>query len=275
MFSRWQMFTRPPGTYNLDASVIERILKDESNPLNQIYRLIPDQSKVLDLGAGNGLLGYIIRTEHRDIILDGVEPDAYAAKIARNNYRKFYAGTAQEFLYCISSENYDYIILADVIEHIENPWEFLRDLSEGLGETTRIVLSVPNIAFGAVRLALMDGDFTYTDSGLIERTHVRFFTMKTLMELISSLGLFVEKLFFLQKDIDNSEVEFDIRRVPISTFLRVVRDELSFTYQFLAVLVAGPTATQKRICGSRSKVPVLKFLLGKFGLSRMIRRFLR
>ena len=63
----------------------------------------------------------------------------------------------------IYKEDYDFIILADVLEHLVNPFEFIHELSKNISAKTKIIISVPNIAFGAVRIALLNGNFDYVD----------------------------------------------------------------------------------------------------------------
>jgi len=95
-------------------------------------------------------------------------------------------------------KEYDFVVLADVIEHVADPLEFLKQLRTIVSLNTKILISVPNIAFGAIRIELLNGIFDYVDSGIRERTHLRFFTLKTIYELVNELGMNLERIYFLQ-----------------------------------------------------------------------------
>jgi 2-polyprenyl-3-methyl-5-hydroxy-6-metoxy-1,4-benzoquinol methylase len=245
------MFTRPDRTYDSDRDLIKLILREEGTPLNRICTLIPERSSVLDLGAGNGLLARVFKESGKAVVIDGIEPSPYASGLARPHYRRFYQGYAQDFSKEIRATGYDYVVLADVIEHLPDPLGFLQELAAVTGDRTRLVLSVPNVAFGAVRLALMAGQFSYVDQGLLERTHLRFFTLATLREMIDRLGLSCEKLYLMQKNILSSEVDLRNARLNPVCLWRMVRDDLAWTYQFVLVLTKERVPMEQRSFGSR------------------------
>jgi 2-polyprenyl-3-methyl-5-hydroxy-6-metoxy-1,4-benzoquinol methylase len=255
------MFDRPSKTYDADERIIEAVLQDEANPLNRICRLIPDGSKVIDIGAGNGLLARILREVHCSTTIDGIEPDPHAASLAVEYYRKFYGGYAQDFTDILVRENYDFIILADVIEHICDPLSFLDSICRCLSVRSRIVLSIPNVAFGAVRIALLKGDFDYVDSGLLERTHVRFFTRKTVQQLIEALKVNVDKMYYLQKDILRSEIDLRKRFINPLCIFEVLKDDMAWVYQFLVVLTKDDVKTEMKFFGHKSTYSVIDFYI--------------
>lgn len=242
------MFERSDKTYDINPDILDGITIDEANPLNRIYRFIPEGSKVLDVGAGNGLLAQIFIKNNKKIIIDGIEPSSYASTIARKYYRHFHHGYAQEFINIILKENYDYIVLADVVEHMQNPLIFLRDLCSKLPVNTRLFLSVPNIAFGAVRISLLNGNFDYVDSGILEKTHIRYFTIKTITELVSKIGMNIEVIFYLKRNIFNSEISLkkNIRNVFIC--LQMANDETFSAYQFLLILTKKSVISTEKRC---------------------------
>ena len=86
------------------------------------------------------------------------------------------------------------MVLADVLEHLREPARALRDATDLLREGGRLVLSVPNVAHGALRLALLQGRWSYTETGLLDRTHLHFFTRTSLFELVEGAGLAVDQL---------------------------------------------------------------------------------
>src|SRR5437899_10982507 len=84
------MFTRQNETYDCSPDIVAGILVDEANPLNRISNIIPNDVKVLDIGAGNGLLALVLKATHRNILVDGIEPNSYASQLAKKNYRNSY-----------------------------------------------------------------------------------------------------------------------------------------------------------------------------------------
>ena len=267
------MFTRSNNSYNCNDMMIEAVMDCKNSPLFQISKIIPDGVKVLDIGTGNGILSALLQKRHSNLIIDGIEPNSYAAKLAKKYYRNFYIGYGQKFFDVISQEKYDYIILADVIEHIADPLEFLKKLDSIISVKTKIILSIPNIAFGAIRFSLLNGNFDYIDSGIIERTHLRFFTLKTLETLISNSGLNIEKILFLQRSLFRSEIK--IQNLKISPFLfhKVKKDPLSFTYHFLVVLTKKFCITEKILLGKKDRFPFFVYLIKRhrnFSLLKLI-----
>jgi len=167
------MFQRPEQNYEIEDAVIDGILNDAAQPLCRISKLLPEGATVLDIGAGSGVLGRVLKRAGKRMTIDGIEPNAFAADLARPFYRDINVGYAQEHFKAIQATVYDYVVLADVIEHIPDPAGFLAELLGNLPESTKLLISIPNIAFGGVRLSLLNGNFDYVDSGLLERTHLR------------------------------------------------------------------------------------------------------
>lgn len=235
-------------------------------------------SKVLDIGAGNGLLACVLEELNKEVIIDGIEINPYAAEKARVHYRNFYCGPAQDYFDIIKQGNYDFVVLADVIEHIPDPLEFLTELTHKLPVSTRLVISVPNVAFGAIRLALLNGNFDYVDSGLLEKSHLRFFTLKTLQALVSELGLYVETLSYLKRNVFETEVAIELMYLDPFLVYRLLKDELASTYQFLLVVCKEPRpfeAIRHGKTANSTLVGALKQYLGALPCIRQSRALLR
>jgi 2-polyprenyl-3-methyl-5-hydroxy-6-metoxy-1,4-benzoquinol methylase len=241
------MFNRNTQTYGIDEEVVDRVLDDPANPLCQIAEIIASFDgvpTVLDIGAGNGLLSMLIAKGSPKANIDGIEASTFAADIASHHYRNFYTGNAHDFMEVIAENSYDFIVLADVIEHMPDPLSFLKDLIHYVGPSTKIILSTPNVAFGAVRVGLMNGDFHYVDSGLLERTHLRFFTYETLLELIRNSGFNTLKTCFLFRHILKMEIKVPVSIRNFCYLFSIRNDKLAHVYQFLVVLGKDPDAAR-------------------------------
>lgn len=235
------MFGRKDQTYIVGDEAIDKILSDPAQPLGQIAKILPDAATVLDIGAGNGMLGRVLQRAGKQVTIDAIEPSEFAAKLAKPFYRTVYQGYAQEYSQVIQATRYDYIVLADVIEHIPDPATFLSDILQNLLGTTKLIVSIPNIAFGGVRLALLNGTFDYVDSGLLERTHLRFFTLASARRLFAHLQIYPERILSLERSFYRMEFSRNLLSALPFTILNLARKSDARAYQYLFVLTQKPS----------------------------------
>jgi SAM-dependent methyltransferase len=122
--------------------------------------------------------------------VDGIEVDPRAARCAGAFCRAVYVGSLEDpsFLTTLTG-CYDRILFGDVLEHLVDPESVLRNVVRLLAPEGRILVSLPNIAYWQIRLRLLAGQFAYAESGILDRTHVRFFTYNTARELAGAAGL--------------------------------------------------------------------------------------
>lgn len=244
------MFVRKDETYVIGDDVLDKILADPAHPLGQISKILPDNATVLDVGAGNGMLGRVLRHAGKRITIDAIEPSEFAAQLADPFYRKVYRGYAQEHSEVLRATRYDYIVLADVIEHIPDPSVFLSEILQNIPNTCKVLVSMPNVAFGGVRLALLNGSFEYVDSGLLERTHLRFFTLATALSLFAQLQIFPERIVSLERSFYRMEFPRKMLSAMPFTIANLARKSEARAYQYLFVLSKTPCATSKERYGA-------------------------
>ena len=235
------MFSRKDQTYIISDETLDKILGDAAQPLGQIAKILPNGAIVLDIGAGNGMLGRVLQRACKQVIIDAIEPSEFATKLAEPFYRSVYQGYAQDYSQMIKTTQYDYIILADVIEHIPDPAAFLSDILKDLPITTKLIISIPNIAFGGVRLALLNGSFDYVDSGLLERTHLRFFTLASVLQLFSNLQIYPERTLSLERSFYRMEFPRNLLSALPFTILNLARKSDARAYQYLFLLSKSPS----------------------------------
>lgn len=151
----------------------------------------PRESRVLDIGAATGILGR--QLEGEGFVIDALEPNAAWAELASPYYRRVLTATLEaapdDFL-----RDHDVLVLADVVEHIARPEAELRRLLDLQRPGCVVVVSVPNVANVWVRLNLLAGRFDYWERGILDQTHLRFFTRRTFLALLEQLGLEVRAL---------------------------------------------------------------------------------
>jgi SAM-dependent methyltransferase len=141
--------------------------------------------KILDAGTASGYLGKILKG--RGHYVAGIECDATAAERAKDYYNSFQVVDIETFEFPYRQE-FDYIVFADVLEHLRDPVTVLRTCIPALKESGKIIISVPNIANFIVRLSLLFGKFDYMDRGILDRTHLRFFTLRSLKKMMSEVS---------------------------------------------------------------------------------------
>ena len=147
-------------------------------------------ARILDIGCGAGANARAIIAKHPEVRIQGVEPNERAAELARQGGVDVFHGMLHEWLATKPEGSFDGVVLSDVLEHIPDPVSFLRELLayEGVKNAT-FVISVPNYAVWYNRVRTAMGSFEYSWSGLYDRTHLRFFTRKSLEKLLAYLGL--------------------------------------------------------------------------------------
>ena len=140
-----------------------------------VLGMIEAGSQVLDVGCATGYLGAVL-TE-RGCRVTGVEIDPDAARAAREVLAEVLEADLDrdDLGEVLGARRFDVVVLADVLEHLHDPARALRAAVGLLRPGGSVVVSIPNVTHGSLRLALLAGTWRYTDTGLLDRTHVRFF----------------------------------------------------------------------------------------------------
>lgn len=141
--------------------------------------------RILDVGTASGYLGKILKG--RGHCIAGIEYDTVAAESAKNYYDSFRVADIETFEFPYRGE-FDYIVFADVLEHLRDPAAVLRTCLPALKPSGKIIISVPNVANFVVRLSLLFGKFDYMDRGILDKTHLRFFTLRSLKKMMSEVS---------------------------------------------------------------------------------------
>jgi 2-polyprenyl-3-methyl-5-hydroxy-6-metoxy-1,4-benzoquinol methylase len=145
---------------------------------------------VLDIGCWSGAAGTLLQRE-RDVVIDGVEPEGAMADRAALHYRRVYRSTIERSIDELIAErrhSYDSLLFLDVLEHLVDPRQVLEASRELLKPGGRALVSIPNVAHWSLRWELLKGSWHYRDNGLLDRTHLRFFTRASALELARDSG---------------------------------------------------------------------------------------
>ncbi|BBP00863.1 class I SAM-dependent methyltransferase [Sulfuriferula nivalis] len=148
----------------------------------------------LDIGCAAGVLGTQMMRASVVNNVDGVEINTEIAKQAELVLHKVWQGGIEAVLPDIPLKNYDLICMADSLEHLMDPWKVLSELYQNAAAGTKLVVSVPNIREKNVLLPLLfRGQFEYQNSGVMDRTHLHFFTRSSLIKILRDTGWVVER----------------------------------------------------------------------------------
>ncbi|MDB5850716.1 MAG: glycosyl transferase family 2 [Rhodoferax sp.] len=206
----------------------------EHTSLSALADLVKPGSQVLDLGCGSGALGRHL-LEQRGCVVDGVTLNNAEAALAQPFYRRVEVANLDS---CDVSElfagaAYDYIVCADVLEHLTAPERTLaacRPLLTPMGE---VLISIPNAGYAGLIAELLQGEFTYREEGLLDRTHLRFFTRQSLGRFLETEGWGIQALDTIQRALPESEFNTRFDQLPptVARYLLGLPDAL--TYQFI------------------------------------------
>ena len=159
---------------------------------DDLIKLIPkDAKKVLDVGCGRGLVGKRLK-EAKNIEVVGIEVSPDAAQEAKKNLDRVYCVDIEAEKSGLDKEYFDCIIFGDVLEHLINPWQVIKDMKAFLAPDGSMIISLPNISHWSVIKGLITGNWEYKGEGTLDITHLRFFTLKSARKMLKDAGLTVK-----------------------------------------------------------------------------------
>jgi GT2 family glycosyltransferase/2-polyprenyl-3-methyl-5-hydroxy-6-metoxy-1,4-benzoquinol methylase/glycosyltransferase involved in cell wall biosynthesis len=221
----------PPHIYQRAVS------GDSQDSLSIIASLIEPGQTLLDLGMGTGGLGHFLSQRHA-IVADGVTWNQAEADIAAAWYRHVAVADLDQADLCaiFAGQQYDCIVCADVLEHLKAPEQVLAQCEALLKPGGRLITSVPNAGYCGLIAELIQGEFRYRPEGLLDNTHLRFFTRTSLQRFFIEHGWMAVCTQTTVRQLLESEfgVEFDNLPPAVARYLLAMPDAL--TYQFVTVL---------------------------------------
>jgi SAM-dependent methyltransferase len=193
--------------------------------------LPPNAARVLEIGCGAGGTMRWLRGRRTVQYAAGMEMAPEQAVLAATAFDLVLTGNAETL--DIPPGGFDLIIILDVLEHLVDPWTMVQRLHSALNVGGAIIASIPNVGHYSVAFPLLRGKWEYEEYGILDRTHLRFFTKRTAFELMSRPGLVVEKsdrtwhsLSWLPKSPKHV-------RWYVNKLLALVIPDQLITYQFL------------------------------------------
>lgn len=161
---------------------------------NEILPLLPiNVSRTLEIGCGTGRTLLWLKSVRQCTWLGGVEFNHEAADQARPRLDVVYEGNIEQTELPIAPGSLDLILCLDVLEHLIDPWTVVKRLQMHLRPGGALIASIPNVRYRRVVFPLLiQGRWNYTDEGVLDRTHLRFFVRSTAIGLLESSGMTVD-----------------------------------------------------------------------------------
>ncbi len=157
----------------------------------EVAALVPPECRrVLEVGCGAGELGRLLRT--RGYHVTGIELVPEMAERARRGLDRVETADVESDGFPFPPASFDAIVFADVLEHLVDPWRVLREAADVLADGGVVVASIPNVQNLDVLRRLLRGRWDYRERGILDRGHLRFFTLHTIRDLFTQAGLTLE-----------------------------------------------------------------------------------
>src|SRR5262245_20778000 len=167
--------------------------QDDPAPTHStLVALVPPATRVLEFGAATGYMSQVLK-ERLGCTVVGIEIDPGAAALAEEHAERVIVGDAEQIDYAaeLAGEEFDVVLFADVLQHLKDPADVLRRVRPGIAEDGIFVASIPNNPHASVRLALLGGELRYREWGLLDDTHLRFFTRASIQDPFEESGYVV------------------------------------------------------------------------------------
>lgn len=208
-------------------------------------QLVGQNKRVLELGAASGHVTKALKSRHNTVT--AVERDG--------RFEATLAAVADSVLITdldwldlrqkLSGQTFDVVLAGDVLEHCQRPELVLLQLHDLLADDGYVVISLPNIAHADVRLALLTGKFEYRPTGLLDQTHVRFFTRDTITSFLNQNDFDVAEVFASTAALGTTEFGAPSPSIPREAIAFVQEDRDSQVYQYIVKAVPRPHRAQQ------------------------------
>jgi len=204
-----------------------------SKTQQEILNIVGKEKVVLEIGPSTGYMTKLFL--ENGCILDIVEKDKKVFPKLPKGIRKMINLSIEDVkILSLLFGDYDFIILADVLEHLIDPENTLKDLKKISSSKTKLIISLPNVANWVMRKQLFfKGDFEYQESGLLDTTHLHFYTVDTLPKLLAKCGWRVKQII---GTLTRLPFEESINKIPVVNLLfkKIIYKKLAEKYKNLS-----------------------------------------
>lgn len=221
------------GKYDFDLELYD------ANPLNWIAAKVTENARVLEFGPANGRLTRYL-AEEKQCVIDIVEIDQAsgeeAAEYAKEALLGPEKGDIEKYYWLELEDKFDFIIFADVLEHLINPWEVLKRCKKVIKPDGKILTSVPNVAHNSIIIDLFNDRFHYNPTGLLDNTHLRFFTEESFKSMVQQDGWAIVEERASVIRVGETEIKNTYSEVPKEVFKALISRPHGNVYQYMFAL---------------------------------------
>lgn len=209
-----------------------------SSAAASVVNMVGENKHVLEIGAGPGSITKVFL--QRGCTADAIELDQESVKILSTFCKNVHSLDLNDPLWtqALKGQKYDAIVAADVLEHLYNPWQTLKDMKPIMNEKGRIILSLPHAGHSTVIASLLNEDFRYEDNGLLDRTHIRFFGLKNIEDLVKEAGFKIIEAKFVTKKPEKSNLKDQWMRLGLLAKLFLTSHTDSSIYQVVVKIAS-------------------------------------
>jgi len=224
----------------MDKSYSYAISLDDDSAAVRTLSLVGQGKSVLEIGCASGSQSKIL-AQKMACTVTAIEINPEAAEHAKPYCKRIILGSIEQLDLdsCLSGETFDVVLFADVLEHLYDPLAALRKVIPHLREGGHVVASIPNIAQISVIYDLMYGKFDYTKTGILDDTHIRFFTRRSVVDLFTRAGLSIRHFDRWSIEVKRANVYYpkDDRDRAVVEFMRTHNPECMTSHFIIAASI--------------------------------------
>jgi 2-polyprenyl-3-methyl-5-hydroxy-6-metoxy-1,4-benzoquinol methylase len=208
----------------------------KKNKREELLSLIPDGAKkILDVGCGKAELSSKLKIQGVEVV--GVERDERLYAFAKENLKQVLLGDIEKMQLPFPRSYFDCILYADILEHLSDPLAILKSHRQYLDDNGCIIASIPNIRYYKVIKGLvLEGTWDYVDTGILDRSHLRFFTIVNIQELFTAAGY---EIIHIGRNVVASR----LLKIINFIFLNSLRNFLTYQYYIVAKKASDASAS--------------------------------
>jgi len=226
----------------------------------KVFHLIKDGSKVLDVGCSSGNFGVEL-INRKNCVVDGLELSTSDAEVASKKLRRVHQLNVETDDLSDLDSDYDVIYFGDVIEHLLDPSNALIRIQKHLKSDGVVLFSIPNMAHISIRLLLLAGDFSYAETGLLDKTHLHFYTLDEIKRVFNDANMVIDTLDYVKKDFPQVVIEKELEKYGLranNKFYKKMAGVEASAFQFVG------TAKKSTIKLKKSKLDVFSPVIDMF-----------
>ena len=204
----------------------ERLIdfSDRNDTHARMIEMVGTGKKVVDFGCWTGFVARELKK--RGCYVTGIEIDPEAAEEARSVCDRVIVADLDtiDLAAALQGEEYDVGLFGDVIEHLKEPARLLAQMRDMLSSGGCIVVSVPNIAHASIRLMLLQGRFDYADTGILDDTHLKYYTRRSIGDLLEACGYIVDVMGWIEQRVSEEDLHAVLDPLKLANLEQVVEE---------------------------------------------------